>query len=233
MIFISFRHENNEHRQRVRALADRLVDDGVEVVSDELFLDENPGGPDEGWPQWCSDQVEAAERVLIVASPGWFESYEKDPLGNPGPGSACEAHVIRQLLYESKYVNKKFRLVSFGELEHSLVPSQLRAYHAYRADIESSFELMPQVAQRLAGIGLKRVGMAGFVTRAGVAICGQLSLERRICYDANPGIAASGNPRPRRKRARENRRYQPPDFMFAQIQLVGVWSPRFQRESQS
>ncbi len=141
MIFMSFRHENDDHRKQVRELADRLVAAEIEVMLDELFLEAHPGGPDDGWPKWCADQVENAARVLIVASPGWFASYEKAP-DNPGPGAACEAHVIRQLLYDAHYTNNKFRLVTFGEPDLSIVPTQLRGYHAYRADRAESLALM-------------------------------------------------------------------------------------------
>ena len=85
--------------------------------------------------------MDQAERVLIIASQGWFDSYQHGP-GNPGPGAACEASMIRQELYDKKYTNSKFRLVSFEEMDISLIPTDLRGYHAYRADMAKSRNLM-------------------------------------------------------------------------------------------
>jgi hypothetical protein len=141
MVFISFRHESDEHRAKVRALADRLIGDGIEVVMDALFLESNPGGPNEGWPQWCEENVSKAEKVVIVPTQGWVASYKKQPLVS-GPGAACEAHVIRQELYDKRYVNTKFRLISFGTLEIEMVPKDLKGYHAYQADDEGSYQLL-------------------------------------------------------------------------------------------
>ena len=39
MIFISYRHENDAHQQRVRQLADQLKAAGVAIVMDELYLE--------------------------------------------------------------------------------------------------------------------------------------------------------------------------------------------------
>ena len=44
-VFISYSHDNDTHRQRVQALADRLKNGGVEIILD---LDKEPDKPDEG-----------------------------------------------------------------------------------------------------------------------------------------------------------------------------------------
>lgn len=69
-VFISYRHENQDHSQRVRGLAERLHASGVEVVFDQFLLDEALGGPDEGWSGWLYRQAVNAEKILVVASPG-------------------------------------------------------------------------------------------------------------------------------------------------------------------
>ena len=41
-VFISYSHDNDAHRQRVHALADRLRNDGADIILDR---DCGPGGP--------------------------------------------------------------------------------------------------------------------------------------------------------------------------------------------
>ncbi len=48
-VFISYSHDNDTHQQRMHALADRLRNDGVDIILDR---DCGPGGPDEGWDKW-------------------------------------------------------------------------------------------------------------------------------------------------------------------------------------
>lgn len=47
-VFISHRHESDQHVASVRALAEKLRSDKVDVTLDQFFLDQNAGGPDEG-----------------------------------------------------------------------------------------------------------------------------------------------------------------------------------------
>jgi hypothetical protein len=49
-VFISYSHDSDEHKAKVRAFAKRLRGDAIDLVLDE---DKEPGGPDEGWPAWC------------------------------------------------------------------------------------------------------------------------------------------------------------------------------------
>ena len=81
-LFISYRHENAAHGEAVRFLAESiqkvLFGTGVEVVLDQFLLKGKAGGPDEGWPRWCSLQVAEADRVLIIASRGWSDVFSRD-----------------------------------------------------------------------------------------------------------------------------------------------------------
>lgn len=48
-VFISYSHDNEEHKARVYDLAKRLRADGLTVIIDHDML---PGGPPEGWSVW-------------------------------------------------------------------------------------------------------------------------------------------------------------------------------------
>ena len=74
-VFLSYRHESDAHRAQVRDLAERLERAGLTVVLDQLSQERqfHGRGPNEGWPRWSKQQAgEAAHKILIVASAGWF-----------------------------------------------------------------------------------------------------------------------------------------------------------------
>ncbi len=47
-VFISYRHESPEHARSVRRLGQLLRQAQLPVTLDQFYLDEHPGGPDEG-----------------------------------------------------------------------------------------------------------------------------------------------------------------------------------------
>ncbi len=125
-VFLSYRHENDAHRGRVRALGGRLRDAGIEVVLDQFFFDQNPAGPDEGWPAWSKRQAANTEKVLIIASAGWFRCYEGTEVPGSGRGAAAEARVIAQRLYDVAGVNPFARVVVFESDDAQGIPLDLK-----------------------------------------------------------------------------------------------------------
>ena len=95
-VFLSYRHENDAHSQRVRDLALKLRAAGLGVVLDALKNEEewNKGGPSEGWLNWSYAQVEANNRVLIIATPSYSLVYENKAGPGIGVGAAIEARRI-------------------------------------------------------------------------------------------------------------------------------------------
>lgn len=131
IVFISYRQESESHREKVLSLAEKIQVCGVSVELDQLYFKANTGGPPEGWPKWCEDQVTQAHKTLIVASPGWFAAYEgKAPAGS-GLGAACESGLVRQMLYDLKGINERFRLVFLEAMAPDTIPTALRPWHHY------------------------------------------------------------------------------------------------------
>ena len=89
----------------MRRLALLLRQSNIPVALDQLYLDDHPGGPDEGWPQWCEDRGNKSEAVLIIASAGWFASYERTEAAGVGCGAAAEAALFQQYFYDEKWNN--------------------------------------------------------------------------------------------------------------------------------
>jgi hypothetical protein len=133
-VFLSYRHENDTHRTRVRGLGEKLRVAGIDVVLDQFFRDANPGGPDEGWPTWSKSQASRSEKILIVGSPGWYRCYDGTEVPGVGLGAAAEGRIISQRIYNRSGVNPVARLVVFGSADESGVPLDLQGYQYFHAD---------------------------------------------------------------------------------------------------
>jgi hypothetical protein len=130
-VFLSYRHESPEHARAVLRLGQLLRQAKIPVTLDRFYLDEHPGGPNEGWPKWCDDCATKSACVLIIASEGWFAAYEKTP--EPGGlGSATEADLFRQALWDQKGNNDRIRLVFLHQVADGKVPVRLRAWHRFQ-----------------------------------------------------------------------------------------------------
>lgn len=151
-LFISYRHESTEHARSVRRLALLLRESKIPVELDQLYLDEHPGGPDEGWPRWCEDRANKSEAVLVIGSPGWFASYERTEVAGVGCGAAAEAALFQQYLYDEKGNNPRIRLTFLDPLPKEHIPTRLRAWQSYTPFARSVEldQLVAWVAERLA-----------------------------------------------------------------------------------
>ena len=133
-VFISYRQTDDEQMQRVRVFGERLRNCGIDVVLDQLFLDSNPAGPNEGWPQWSSDRALETEFVLIVGTEAWFQCFEKKQSSGTGLGAAREAHDIRQRIYDDGGVIDDIRVVLFDDTQAPHIPGVLSGYHRFHAE---------------------------------------------------------------------------------------------------
>jgi hypothetical protein len=132
-VFISYRHENDAHVRRVREFGERLRFAGVQVSFDQFFLDENPGGPDEGWPEWSTRHATRSSKIIIIASPGWFRCFEGIEIPGSGLGAAAEGRVIAQRLYDAAGVNPIVRIALFDSADKREIPLSLKGYHCFDA----------------------------------------------------------------------------------------------------
>ena len=155
-IFISYRHENQEHSRAVRKLGEQLRQAGLPVMLDQLYLDEHPGGPNEGWPLWCENNLNNSTCVLIIASEGWFAAYDGTTPPRMGLGAAVEAALVRQNLYDQKGNNERFRLTFLDNIAADKVPVSLRGWHQFQL-FESNDQLDQLVRWAANCLGLQYV----------------------------------------------------------------------------
>lgn len=156
-VFISYRHETPEHARAVKRLAELLRQANIPVQFDQFYLDDHPGGPNEGWPKWSRASVADSCCVLVIASLGWFEAYEGKGQPGIGCGAASEAAVIDQHLYDHKHVNDRFRLAFLSDLSADSVPVVLRPWEQFRPFSEDAQlnQLVAWIAQRLGRVDIK------------------------------------------------------------------------------
>ena len=134
-VFLSYRHENDTHRARVRHLAERLEKAKLTIVLDQFAQEREfyGGGPDQGWPSWSKGHASNVDNmVLVIASAGWFKCYEMKEVPGSGLGAAAEAGIIQQRIYNNAGVNSDIRIVTFDHLDLLTLPLDLQRYHYFR-----------------------------------------------------------------------------------------------------
>lgn len=150
-VFLSYRHESENHQALVRRLAESLRSDKVPVSFDGFLEESEPGGPAEGWPRWSENLAETSSCVLVVCSLGWFDSYRRKRETSGGKGAALEASVISQLIYDDKGINDRMRLVVLDDFDKSQIPAALRSWRIFQPfrNPDDLVQLSKWVRQRL------------------------------------------------------------------------------------
>jgi hypothetical protein len=127
-VFISYSHDSASHKKRVKALADRLTKDGLEVFLDQYIP---PGGPPEGWPTWMENNVEQADKVLVVCTPTYHRRYQKKEVPKKGRGGTYESAIIKQIIHDAQDKTDKFSAVIFQAKDERSIPAVLRERDYY------------------------------------------------------------------------------------------------------
>src|SRR6267142_399363 len=102
-VLISYSQDSPEHKERVLRFADRLVDEGIDVI-----LDQYAGVPPEGWPQWMTRQVKAADFVLVVCTETCLKRFEGREAPGTGRGVKWESLLLSGQIYNQDSNNPKF-----------------------------------------------------------------------------------------------------------------------------
>ena len=134
-LFISYSHDSREHEDRVRALADRLREDGVDAVVDQY----NTAPPD-GWPMWMDREIRKADFIALVCTETYLRRVEGRE--EPGKGRVCslgsQAHL--QLSVPGGYGCSKVYPDPIARWSAILIPFPLRGLTYYQANIEAGYE---------------------------------------------------------------------------------------------
>jgi hypothetical protein len=137
-VFISYTKTSTEHQDRVRDLAKYLRENGVDARLDIWHL-----RPGMDIPQWMCNELDQADRVLIICN----EEYASRASGRLG-GVGWEMRLIQGDLLQSQSSNpKKYLPILRGDFEDKSVPSFLRGVYALtwtESDMETIREQLLQ-----------------------------------------------------------------------------------------
>lgn len=133
-VFISYSHESSEHKQRVLAFANRLVQEGIDVTLDQWARE--PAG---GWPFWMERELASSRHVLVVCTREFHKRMESAEVGAGGKGVFWEANLLRGYLYSTRGNDPKYIPVHFGPPEAASIPPILATATSYRIDSPAGY----------------------------------------------------------------------------------------------
>jgi hypothetical protein len=96
-VFISYARESDEHAEAVRDLWVFLRANGVDARLDRIAAQRR-----QDWPLWMEEQIDAADHVLVIASPAYGRRAGADAGPDDGAGVQYEARLLRNLFYQQQ-----------------------------------------------------------------------------------------------------------------------------------
>ena len=154
IVFISYSHDSDAHRQRVLDLSERLRRGGYEIRLDQYVN----GSPQEGWPRWMLNQFDDARHVLVVCTETYYRRFRGKEAPGVGKGGDWEGAVITQELYNSKSLNTRFIPVVFEAADTAHIPEPLRPYTYYQPTSDAGYEQLLDAIEGTAGIEPAPIG---------------------------------------------------------------------------
>ncbi len=155
-IFISYSHDNKEHANRILALANRLIKDGIDCT-----IDQYEPHPPEGWPQWMSKQLEKARFVLIICTQTYLDRWNGTEPDGVGKGVKWEANLVRNYIYREDSRIKRFIPVVFRAGDTPVIPMEFQGHTFYCLDSAEGYDelyrrLTSQPSVKKPGVGKKK-----------------------------------------------------------------------------
>ena len=148
VVFISYSHDSDEHRERVLALSERLRQDGIDTR-----LDRYPNGtPPEGWPRWMLNQLDAANFVLVVCTETYYRRFRGHEQPGKGKGADWEGALITQEIYDSRSNTTKFVPVFLNTVVDAHIPEPLRKDSYYALTSEEVYQSLYDFLLGQAGV---------------------------------------------------------------------------------
>ena len=135
-VFISYSHDSEEHRGRVRGLHASLARDGCDGQLD-LHKD-----TDEDWPMWMTKKLKEADFILCVITETYARRFDGQELPDVGLGVGWEAGLIRRLLYGKKLHNDRIFPAVFADQDRHHIPIELQGYDHFLLNVACGYEAL-------------------------------------------------------------------------------------------
>ncbi len=153
-VFISYSHDSVEHGDQVLGLSERLRRDGINTLLDQYLN----GSPEQGWPRWMLDQLDAANSVLVVCTETYYRRFRGHEEPGKGKGVDWEGALITQELYDSRRRTLKFVPVFLAGPVENWIPEPLRSVSYYTLNSESDYQRLYDFLLGQAGVEPQPVG---------------------------------------------------------------------------
>ncbi len=153
-VFISYSHDSVEHSKQVLALSERLRQDGIETLLDQYVN----GAPQQGWPRWMLDQLDAAGSVLVVCTETYYRRFRGHEKLGKGKGVDWEGALITQEIYGSRSNTLKFVPVFLSAATEDWIPEPMRSVSHYSLTSESNYQRLYDLLLERAGVEPLPVG---------------------------------------------------------------------------
>jgi hypothetical protein len=154
IVFISYSHDSDSHREQVLALSERLRADGIATRLDRYIN----GTPLEGWPRWMLNQMDEANFVLVVCTQTYYRRFRgKGELGK-GKGADWEGALITQEIYDARSATLKFVPVLFAADQQTFIPEPMRGGTHYALTSEANYQALYDFLLDQAGVEPGAVG---------------------------------------------------------------------------
>ena len=160
-VFISYSHDSDEHREQVLGLSERLRKDGIETLLDQYVN----GTPEEGWPRWMMNQLDAADFVLVVCTETYYRRFRGHEVAGKGKGVDWEGALITSDLYAARSRSLKFLPVFLSSVAEEYIPEPLRSGTHYALTSEEAYQRLYDFLLQQAGVEPGPVGTPRTKTR--------------------------------------------------------------------
>ena len=154
IIFSSYSHDSDEHRERVLGLSEQMRTDGYETRLDQYV----EGTPAEGWARWMLNQLDEASHVLVVCTETYYLRFRGQDAPNRGRGADWEGALITQAIYDSKSTSLKFVPVLFDPIDEQFIPEPLRGLTHYTLNSQANYDALREFVDGAAGIQPAEIG---------------------------------------------------------------------------
>ncbi|NOY24247.1 MAG: protein kinase, partial [Oligoflexia bacterium] len=148
-VFISYSHDSPEHASIVLGWAQRLRDDGVDA-----WIDRFDPWPPQGWVRWMRQQIQQADKVLLVCTATYRRRFEGREEAGKGRGVSYEGVLADELLYDGGGASEKLVPLLVGKATEDCIPSGMRtlSWHWLPSEVSAEAKGYEDLLRRIRGV---------------------------------------------------------------------------------